>query len=55
MLQNHMKRLDLDGDGKLSAEDIKVAYGNIATYLSDGLPSATGFAAGFGLGFYYGN
>jgi hypothetical protein len=45
--------LDLDGDGKLSQSDIRVFFDNITTYLGEGLPSAGGFASGFGLGFYY--
>jgi hypothetical protein len=48
-----VQKLDLDGDGKLTQSDIKVLLDNVTAYLSEGLPSATGFASGFGLGFYY--
>jgi uncharacterized membrane protein (Fun14 family) len=46
------KKLDLDGDGKLSSADFKVLIDNLTRHLSEGLPSASGFATGFGLGFY---
>jgi len=45
--------LDLDGDGKLSSGDFKLLIDNITAYLAEGLPSASGFASGFALGFYY--
>lgn len=48
-----VQRLDLDGDGKLTQGDIHALFDSFTGYLAQGLPSASGFAGGFGLGFYY--
>ncbi|KAJ3248350.1 hypothetical protein HDU78_000976 [Chytriomyces hyalinus] len=48
------KRLDADGDGKLTTNDIKAVGLRLVHNLSKDLPSAGGFSAAFFIGFRYG-
>jgi FUN14 domain-containing protein 1 len=48
------KKLDVDGDGKLTSKDALAIWGKVKNVLSDQLPGAGGFSAGFALGIYYG-
>lgn len=45
-----IKTLDQNNDGKLDAQDLKIASNNLLPILAQGVPSVTGFAAGFYLG-----
>ncbi|KAJ3415049.1 hypothetical protein HDV05_005575 [Chytridiales sp. JEL 0842] len=47
-------KLDVDKDGKFTQNDLKVAGLRLVHNLSSDLPSSTGFAAAFVLGFRYG-
>ncbi|KAI9333271.1 FUN14 family-domain-containing protein [Obelidium mucronatum] len=49
-----VKRLDMDGDGKLSMKDFQVMGYRLVHNLTRSLPSAGGFSAAFFLGFRYG-
>ena len=42
--------LDQNGDGKLDAQDAKIAADHVVAILKRGLPSAGGFSAGMYLG-----
>jgi len=42
--------LDVNNDGKLDAEDVRIIYKRVQSFLSYGLPSGGGFAAGFAAG-----
>jgi len=45
--QDVQKLLDLNQDGKIDQEDASLAMDKALTVLEFGLPSGTGFAAGF--------
>ncbi|TPX59840.1 hypothetical protein PhCBS80983_g02252 [Powellomyces hirtus] len=47
-------RVDQDGDGKLTHKDMQIATGRLLRNLVEDVPSSTGFAAAFFLGFRYG-
>jgi uncharacterized membrane protein (Fun14 family) len=47
------KALDVTGDGKFNAEDVKLLSSRLLDILKHGLPAAGGFSSGFALGFYY--
>jgi uncharacterized membrane protein (Fun14 family) len=42
------------GDGKIDADDIKSWWNNFKAIMTNTLPSASGFAAGFSLGLKWG-
>ncbi|KAJ3031922.1 hypothetical protein HDV00_008093 [Rhizophlyctis rosea] len=46
--------VDQDGDGKLTGKDVQIATGRLLHNLTQDVPSSTGFAAAFFLGFRYG-
>ncbi|RKO88561.1 FUN14 family-domain-containing protein [Blyttiomyces helicus] len=47
-------KVDQDSDGKLTSSDLQIATGRMIRNLTEDLPSSTGFAAAFFLGFRYG-
>jgi len=49
-----VKILDVDGDGKLDAEDAKLWWRKFKETMANALPSSSGFAGGFVLGLRYG-
>ena len=46
--------VDTDGDGEITAADIRTYWAKAKAVLSHAVPSAGGFAGGFALGVYYG-
>mmetsp|Transcript_27753 Transcript_27753/g.36375 ORF Transcript_27753/g.36375 Transcript_27753/m.36375 type:complete len:220 (-) Transcript_27753:319-978(-) len=49
-----IQAIDTDGDGKLTAQDIKIYWRKLKKVLTYNLPSGGSFAGGFALGLYYG-
>lgn len=45
---------DLNGDGKVDVQDVKIGLAQVQDYLGVGLPSVGGFAGGFAAGLYFG-
>jgi len=47
--------VDSDGDGKITANDLKMIWAKVLHFLTFNLPGAGGFSAGFVMGVYFGN
>ncbi len=54
MSDDAIKLLDVDGDGKLTMNDVKTVYDKYDTLLKSFLPSLGGFASGFMIGMKFG-
>lgn len=51
--ENYQKVLDLDKDGKVTANDFKLILRNIVTFLSKNFQTDASFIIGFGIGLRY--
>lgn len=47
------EKADLNKDGKLDVQDVKIFFQKVMTFLSRGLPDAAGFTSGFFVGIKY--
>lgn len=47
------EKADLNKDGKLDSQDVKIFFQKVMVFLSRGLPDAAGFSAGFFFGMKY--
>jgi uncharacterized membrane protein (Fun14 family) len=47
--------MDVDGDGKVTAEDFKIVWNGVKRVLKFNLPGTGGFSAGFTIGLFYGH